>query len=686
MILLALNFLFPGFAWALLAIAIPIIIHLFNFRRFKKVPFTNVKMLKEIKEETNSHRRIKHLLTLAARILAVSALVLAFMQPYIPVTNAMVQSAERVVSVFVDNSFSMDLAGKEGTQLQQAVSKAKDLSLAYRPSDKFQLLTNDFNAIQQRLISREEFIEQLDQVKTTTTSRSLREIYLRQQEALHAAGNASMISYIISDFQKSAFDFTNFTADTAVRTSLIHLPSQSISNVYIDTAWMENPLIRINQPVNLHVVVRNSGEKDLENIPLKLFVNNTQRSLASVNIPAGMAVTSILNFSSTTGGLQRCDLGITDFPITFDDHYYFSFEIIEKTNVAIINNQAPSPYLQSVFKADSSFQIINQLASQINYDIISKSDVVILNGIVNPTTGLSAELKKFSDGGATIVVFPDSASDINATNQLLGNLGADQLTSWTSISDKVSKIDLQNPLFKSVFDRVPDNMDLPIVSGFFATIQNSTSKREPILQLQNGIPLLAKYSNGSGQTYVFTTTLSSANSNLVNHALFAPIMYRIALLINRYREPSYIIGRDQFVSIDKNAVSGEEVFHIVNQKNSFDIIPQHQSGSTALTIFFSDQLKHAGNYDIILRDKAVASVAFNYNKSESLLQYYSADELTEQLEKNNIQSISLLENVDAGISKLINEQSEGIKLWKYCIIAALLFFAVEILILRLWKA
>lgn len=686
MILLALNFLFPGFAWALLAIAIPIIIHLFNFRRFKKVAFTNVKMLKEIKEETNSHRRIKHLLTLAARILAISALVLAFMQPYIPVTNAVVQTADRVVSVFVDNSFSMDLAGKEGTQLQQAVSKAKDLALAYRPSDKFQLLTNDFNAIQQRLISREEFIEQLDQVKTTTTSRSLREIYLRQQEALHAAGNASPINYIISDFQKSAFDFTNFNADTSLRTSLIHMPSQGISNVYIDTAWMENPLIRINQPVNLNVIIRNSGEKDLDNIPLKLFVNNTQRSLASLNIPAGMAVTSILNFSSTTGGLQRCDLTITDFPITFDDHYYFSFDIIEKTSIAIINNQTPSPYLQSVFKADSSFEVTNQSSSQINYDLISKSDVVIVNGIMNPTTGLAAELKKFSDAGGTIVFFPDSASEINSTNQLLGSLGADQFTTWTSLSDKVSKIDLQNPLFKSVFDRVPDNMDLPVVSGFFATVQSSTSKRESILQLQNGIPLLAKYSAGNGQVYVFNTPLNTANSNLVNHALFAPIMYRIALLINKHREPSYIIGRDQFVSIDKNAVSGEEVFHIVNQKNNFDIIPQHQSGPTALNIFFSDQLKHAGNYDIVLRDKAVASVAFNYNKSESQLEYFTAEELSELLEKNNIQSITLLENVDAGISKLINEQSEGIKLWKYCIIAALLFFAIEILILRLWKA
>ena len=78
------QFLYPTFLYALLALAIPIIIHLFFFRRFKKVYFTNVRFLKEIKEETSARQRLKNLLVLLMRLLAMAALVLAFAQPFLP--------------------------------------------------------------------------------------------------------------------------------------------------------------------------------------------------------------------------------------------------------------------------------------------------------------------------------------------------------------------------------------------------------------------------------------------------------------------------------------------------------------------------------------------------------------------------------------------------------------------------
>jgi len=100
------EFLHPSFLWALLALAIPIIIHLFHFRRFKKVLFTNVKFLQEIKEETSSRSKVKNLLVLLSRLLAVAALVLAFAQPYIP-QGKDIKKGNSAVSIFVDNSYSM---------------------------------------------------------------------------------------------------------------------------------------------------------------------------------------------------------------------------------------------------------------------------------------------------------------------------------------------------------------------------------------------------------------------------------------------------------------------------------------------------------------------------------------------------------------------------------------------------
>ena len=66
------------------AILVPIIIHLFNFRRYKTIYFSNVKMLEEIKKKTKREQTLQQLIVLALRILGIAALALAFAQPYIP--------------------------------------------------------------------------------------------------------------------------------------------------------------------------------------------------------------------------------------------------------------------------------------------------------------------------------------------------------------------------------------------------------------------------------------------------------------------------------------------------------------------------------------------------------------------------------------------------------------------------
>src|ERR1700741_1709528 len=108
------SFLYPAFLFGLFALAIPVIIHLFNFRRFKKVYFTNVRFLKELKQETESKSKLKHLLILIARLLEVTCLVLVFAQPFIPLSDSRIKTGQKAVSVFIDNSFSMESVSKNG--------------------------------------------------------------------------------------------------------------------------------------------------------------------------------------------------------------------------------------------------------------------------------------------------------------------------------------------------------------------------------------------------------------------------------------------------------------------------------------------------------------------------------------------------------------------------------------------
>ena len=105
----------PIFLWGLLALLIPIAVHFFNFRRYRKVYFSNVERLMEVKSEKRRVKELRRWLVLLMRCLAIAALVLAFAQPTLPGSEQL-QSGTTAVSVYVDNSFSMENSGSNGSQ------------------------------------------------------------------------------------------------------------------------------------------------------------------------------------------------------------------------------------------------------------------------------------------------------------------------------------------------------------------------------------------------------------------------------------------------------------------------------------------------------------------------------------------------------------------------------------------
>jgi len=127
------EFVNPGFLYGLFAIAIPILIHLFNFRRFKKVYFTNVKFIRELKQQTQKQSKLKHLLVLLMRVLAIVSLVLAFAQPYIPqAENVIKPNEQNALSIYIDNSFSMQAESEQSILLENAKEKARDVASVFK--------------------------------------------------------------------------------------------------------------------------------------------------------------------------------------------------------------------------------------------------------------------------------------------------------------------------------------------------------------------------------------------------------------------------------------------------------------------------------------------------------------------------------------------------------------------------
>ena len=678
------RFLNPQFLFALSLISIPIIIHLFNLRRFKRVLFTNVKFLQELKEETTRLSKIKHLLVLASRILAITFLVLAFAQPIIPLAYNSISKAEKVVSVYIDNSFSMDAITKEGSLLEVAKKKAREITLAFSPSTRFQILTDDFEAVHQRLLSRDEMLIEIDRVKSSPLSKPFSEVILRQQEALSQEPNKSKQYFYISDLQKTSIDFTNLKADSS-QISIVGLPLQATPNVYIDSCWFETPVLQINKPINLQVKLNNQGNKDLDNIPIRLLINGTQRAVASLSLKAGESAITIMSFSVAQSGWQNTEVQISDLPITFDDKYFLAFEVKEKVNIVNLEgNNNVGVYTDALFSRDSFFNFKPFDYTKVDYQELQTADIVLLSELPSFSSGLLDELNKFLNNGGNIVLFPDSGNDKSTYSSLLeGNA----FTELNVGENKVEKIDLKHPLFSDVFDkskRQDGNMDYPKVSKHFR-LAGGSSNRINLMTLEGGDPFLSEIKKARGSLYVFSVPLSPGFSNLSRHALVVPLLYRMALLSLNQMQFSFVLGEANQIELDKIQMSADETFHLKNERLKTDLIPSHKVFPGGVFVNTNDIVREADVYSLENSGKLIASIAFNYNRKESAMNFYTVDEIKSKADESGMLNLTTFKPENVDLTKTLSQLSDGISLWKYCIVFVLLFLLIEILLLRFWK-
>lgn len=680
------EFAHPSFLYALTAIAIPIIIHLFNFRRFKRVFFTNVRFIKELKQETQKRSQLRHLIVLLMRILAIAALVFAFAQPFIPVdANEEKVTRKNAVSIFIDNSFSMQVESTEGRLLNVARRKAGEIVNTYSNTDNFQLLTNNFKGIHQRLVSKTEMDEMLEQINISPVSRRASEVLTRQKDLLNEQTGSNKTSYIISDFQKNTFDFAQLMQDTTLDVVLVPLRADNTSNLFIDSCWFTTPIQQVNQGVTLKVSITNSSDKEYEKIPVKLRIGGQQKALASFSIKPRSSTEVDLAYTHYSPGIKYGELEINDYPVTYDDRFYISYRVDATIPVLAINDDEESAYLNALYGSDSVFVFDQTALRQINYSGLSDYQLIVLNNLDNLPTGLIRQLQRFMQSGGSVAVFPSEDIERSSYETFLGQFRIGRLEKIDTASTEVSSINTSHLLYQDVFEEIPENMDFPAVFAHYPLRLISRSPTEPVLTMQNGDVFLTQTPYENGHIYFFTSPLDSDFSNFPRHALFVPTLYKIALLSHPPQRLYHTIGKSSAIRLRNINIQNEEVFHIKSFNGDFDIIPSHMQSAGQVIIDPHEQIKETGNYRIVKQEKEVAGIAYNYDRTESVLNYYTKDELEQMIADNQLESFSVLDIQTENVKKAITRLSKGVQLWIYFVLAALLFLLAEGLILRFWK-
>jgi hypothetical protein len=679
------KFANPVFFWALLSLAIPIVIHLFHFRRFRTVYFTNVRFLKALQEETQSRSRLKHLLVLIARCLALAAIVFAFAQPFIPADRKST-GANRAISVYIDNSFSMDSRGESSSLIELAKKHAAEIIASYKATDRFNLITNDFEGKHQRLVTKDQFIELLEEVDSSPASRKISEVIGRQKDILKQSATSQPIVYLISDFQKNTFDLNTIKPDTSISLNCVHIKPQLADNISIDSVWFESPYREKGKSDNIQLSIRNFSNGRVENLPVKLTVDGAQRGLGSATAGPDSTFNTAISFTASGSGYHSGSLKITDYPVVFDDEFFFSYRIPEKISILTIHGSGENQYLNRLFQSNAAFEYLNTSDLQVDYAGFSNKHLIILNGLKTVSSGLIQELKKFAQQGGSVLIFPSLQSNATSYQMLSKELKAGEYQGVQQIAQKVAKLNDAHRIYDDVFEKKPEGIDLPTVKTYLSFKPGKDSRQEEIMRLQNGDLFLADYDSWKGHTYLCAVPLEEAAGNFQLHALFIPTIYKIALYSIPQTSLFYTIGKDEAIEIQGLRLKGDQPLKIAAADGSFEIIPEQQADEGKMRLFVRDQISKSGIYKVKQADSTLAILAFNYNRTESPNNFEAADELKELLETTGWNNAAVLDGSVKELRQAVMQLDEGQPLWKIFIILALLFLLAEVLLIRFLKS
>jgi hypothetical protein len=681
------SFLYPGFLWGFLSLGIPLVIHLFNFRRTQQVPFTNVRFLRSVQISTNSFRRLKQWLILLTRLLFLGCLVLAFAQPF--VNQQQIARPGAITSLYLDNSLSMQQTIGEQAGLDLAVSQMEQLLSRLPASGQYQLLTNDFSSREQVLSNRDNIRDRVTELRFSNTYRTAESIHQRQQSLLKRQGllGGNQLFWI-SDFQKSTLgDLSRLRLDSSNRYFLIPIQAPQKANVYVDSVWLEVPFVRQLESNTLHVRLVNTGDESLSDRSVKLFLDKRQVSTAAFAIEARSKTVVSINFNVEEKGTKKGRIVLSDEPITFDNEYFFILEAAPVIEIVHLYGEKSQPYIENVFSNKRLFSLNSRLASATDPSVVNTADLVVLDEVNAPSQSLLAGLREYVRRGGSLAVFPSVGFDLNAYSSLLGSLGiaGAQKALPAGASDQAMEVpDPSNPFFASIFEYGSSKgiVNMPNAKQLLSWNRGGNT----LLGFKNGFPFLSLFQAGLGKAYLCAAPLQASYSSFARHALFVPVMYKMAALSKIQGQMAYSFG-DQSIVTEVENPEKNQVYHL--KQEDFDLIPQQQISERQLAFelpqsgqLSGDKTPGAGYYELTLNGKPQKWLAINYDKRESETSAYTPQELKSLM--GTYQNVQVFE-VDNGkdFANHYQDQYVGFSLWRYCLLGALAFLLAEVLLIRL---
>ena len=673
------RFLYPNMLWGLFALLIPILIHLFNFRRHKLVYFSNTAVLRSIQQENAKTRKLKYLVTLLLRCLFIAALVLAFAFPYKPEKQLNVNTENNLVGIYIDNSMSMKGQSQRTTMLEDARQSARDLVHKLSPSIRYLLMTNSFEMQNEYPMNQEEMLDQLDRMNPDGAPAPMGEVIDRFMMLSRQHGFETSSLFVYSDFQENTFDLSAAKADTTLQVVVVPMMPEFTSNLYIDSVWLASPIVQAGLTNDLMVRVVNQGDKEVKGLPVNFAMNGAMAASTTVDLEKNGTSDLTLQFVVEHNGEQRCSVSLMDHPITFDDTYDFVLGV--KPSLSVVELGAEPSNCALVFEDDEQFQYNLMEPSRFDLAAIAHAQLLIVNETAKLNETLQQTLLDAVSEGASLMVFP-SVDEPKSNSYLYQKLGLSVIESDTNTTT-VEDLALQHAFFSDMILDLPQHPDLPKVKQHVRLRSNGIPT--PLLTLKNSDPLLLSATVGKGQAFVMATALRSEWSDFADNAIFVPMMVKAAFMGGKMGRLSYTIGTDKILVLNDMSLEGDRQFLFANEDRSFELMPASDVRNGKVYLYLNDNLPEAGFYDLLVNDTVNRVTAWNESRVESKMAFTDHEDIEPQFKKAGFNIAAVFDTSDSATADLVEAMAHQSSQWRLFALIALLALLGEIAVLRFWK-
>ncbi|WP_034258477.1 BatA domain-containing protein [Altibacter lentus] len=639
------QFKHPEILYALFLLLIPIIIHLFQLRKFQRIDFTNVAFLQKVTIQTRKSSQLKKWLTLLMRLLALACIIVAFAQPFTASRSALNTNKETVV--YVDNSFSMQAKGPQGPLLQRALQDVFEQTVG---NEQISWFTNNQD---RRNVTVQDFKNELLRVDYTQKQLTPAEVVLKAQQLFSNAPDASKQLIYISDFQqKEAFP----EIPEELRIDAVPLRPVATGHIGIDTAYIASKSVNT---IQLKVVVSAS---ETYTQPISVSLYKAANLIAKSAVDLSEKTSETITFDLENTGAIVGYVTLNDPNIVYDNTLFFSSNAPEKIKVLSIN-EANANFLQRLFD-QPEFEYTQLAHDAVDYNTIPNQNFIILNELEKLPSSLVTALRSFVNNGGSLLIIPSETGDLSSYNSALGLFGLGSFAVGVDQERKITQIVFDHPLYENVFEKRVVNFQYPKVNSYFPLSTNATSA----LAFEDGKPFLI----GNKGSYLFATSINSENSNFQNSPLIVPTLYNMAQQSLPLPKLYYEIGKQNQFSVPVTLLQ-DEIVKI--RDSSLQFIPLQQTKANKVDITTQDEPATAGTYQIEKGTEFIQHLSFNYDRDESVLQYADPEDW---------EGVEIHKSVEA-LFETISEANSINSFWKWFAIFALLFLVMEMLILKFYK-